>query len=94
MEEDWKDFLGIGALTLVFGAVAYGVFASLVPGLSSHGIFIILTPIAYGIIALALVALAAFVLWRLFDSVKDKPLNVGNAIVLGVIAFGIAAYIW
>ena len=94
MEENWKDFVGRGILTLVFGAVAYGVFASLVPGLASHGIFIILTPIAYGIIALALVALAAFVLRRLFSRVKNMPLNVGNAIILGVIGFAVAAYIW
>ncbi|MCK3776192.1 hypothetical protein MZK49_05545 [Ensifer sesbaniae] len=41
-----------------------------------------------------LLDIGAKIVLKLFRKVKDKPLTVGNVIILGLIGFGLAAYIF
>ncbi|MCY1740392.1 hypothetical protein [Ensifer sp. SL37] len=46
------------------------------------------------IVAFWLLDMGAKIVLKLFGMIKDQPLNVGNVIVLGLIGFALAAYIW
>lgn len=54
----------------------------------------------FGKVVLVLVAafwlldMGAKIVLSLFGKVKDKPLTVGNVVILGLIGFAVAAYIW